>query len=455
MKKVLVVSYHFPPSGGARTRRTLKFLKYWPQFEWQPVVLTTKHTQYISFDPSLIGQIPKDVSIYRANDLSSYTQGLKACARNEPADASVSEMSRRPTWLNHALHRSLNFLKKWVAIPDPFVILWVPFAVLKGRSVCRSERIDLIYATAPPFSNHVAAAILKRLTQKPLVTDFRDAWIANPMRKLRLPQARRRVEARIEHAVIQQATAVVCTTDGMMQDFRARYPHELPQKFVLITNGYDREDVPTCMSDEADTDSDKMRIVHTGNLTAERSPRQFLESLRRLLDARPDLKDHIEVVFVGKSERFLDGCRLEDYLSTYELHHVVKLPGYVSRAEAMAYQTSASILLLLIGVVPKEQILTYGIASKLYDYMLTQKPIMTLADQGPVSDIVERTNMGVVLEPSDIDGMTAYLSNAFDLYTHHCLGIEPNLDEINKYDIQILSETLTELFDTCVSKLSP
>jgi glycosyltransferase involved in cell wall biosynthesis len=401
-----------------------------------------------------MAQIPKDVAIYRTHDLSLYTRRLKMFARHEPADASASEMPRRATWLNRALHPCLNFLKKWVAIPDPLVIWWVPFAVLKGLAVCRSERIDLIYATAPPFSNHVAAAVLKWLTQKPLVIDFRDAWIANPMRKLRLPQARRRVEARIEHTVIRQAAAVVCTTDGMTQDFRARYPHEPPQKFVLITNGYDREDVPSCMADEAETDSAKMRIVHTGNLTAERSPRPFLESLRRLLDTRPDLKDRIEVVFVGKSERFLDGCRLEDYLSTYELHHVVKLPGYVSRAEAIAYQCSASILLLLIGVVPKEQIWTYGIASKLYDYMLTQKPIMTLADPGPVSDIVERTNMGVVLEPSDVDGMTAYLSNAFDLYTHHQLRIEPNLDEINKYDIQILSGTLTELFDAYVSKLS-
>ncbi|MDH3598528.1 MAG: glycosyltransferase [Candidatus Tectomicrobia bacterium] len=359
-------------------------------------------------------------------------------------------MPRRTTWLNRVLQRSLNFLKRWIAIPDPLVIFWVPFAILKGLSVCRNERIDLIYATAPPFSNHVAAAILKLLTQKPLVTDFRDAWIANPMRKLRLPQARRRVEARIEHAVIRQADAVVCTTAGMTQDFCARYPQELQQKFVWISNGYDREDVPACMADEAEADSFKMRIVHTGNLTAERSPRHFLESLRRLLDTRPELKDRIEVVFVGKSEPFLDGCRLEDYLGTYELHHVVKLPGYVSRAEAMAYQTSANILLLLIGVVPKEQILTYGIASKLYDYMLVQKPIMTLADQGPVSDIVERTNMGVVLEPSDVEGMTTYLSDTFDLYTRHQLRIEPNLDEIDKYDIQILSGNLAELFDACI-----
>ena len=454
MKKVLVVSYHFPPSGGARTRRTLKFLKYWPRFEWQPVVLSTKNTQYVSFDPSLIEQVPRNVAIYRANDLSSHVQGLKMFARNEPVNTSVSEVSRRTTWLKRALHRSFNFLKRWVALPDPLVIYWAPFAILKGLVVCRRERIDLIYATAPPFSNHVAAAILKVLTRKPLVTDFRDAWIANPMRKLRFPQARRRVEGRIEQAVIRQADAVVCTTEGMTQDFRARYPHEPPAKFVLITNGYDREDVPVCLADEAEADSSKMRIVHTGNLTEERSPRHFLESLRRLLDARPELKDRIEVVFVGKSDRFLDGCRFEDYLGTYELHHVVKLPGYVSRAEAMAYQTSASILLLLIGVVPKEQILTYGIASKLYDYMLVQKPIMTLADQGPVSDIVERTNMGVVLEPSDVEGMTTYLSDAFDLYARHQLRIEPNRDEISKYDIQILSGHLAEVFEACVPALS-
>jgi hypothetical protein len=120
----------------------------------------------------------------------------------------------------------------------------------------------------------------------------------------------------------------------------------------------------------------------------------------------------------------------------------------------MAYQTSAGILLLLIGVVPKEQILTYGIASKLYDYMLTQKPIMTLADQGPVSDIVVRSNRGVVLEPSDVEGMTTYLSKTFDLYTHHQLRLEPNLNEIDKYDIEILSETLAELFDACVPSLA-
>ncbi len=451
MHTVLVISYHFPPIGGARTRRTLKFLKYLPKFQWQPVVLTAKTANLFAFNASSVEKIPEDVAIYRANDLSSRIQRLRGLALNESSERLTSPVRlERSPMLKRGLRGVLSLLKKWLAIPDPLIVFWVPFAICKGLLVFRYERIDLIYATAPPFSNHIVAVALKWLTQTPVVTDFRDAWVTNPMRTLRLPLARRRVELQVERGVIRHSDLVVSTTDGMRQDFHTRYPQERDQKFALVSNGYDREDELRATAAPCDAPDHKMRIIHTGNMTPERSPLCFLESLLELLDYRPELKDQIEVVFVGESEFFLDGYQLDDYLNAYALHEVVKLPGYVSRSEAMQYQTHADILLLLIGVVPKEHILTYGIASKLYDYMLSKKPIMTLADQGPVSEIVERTNMGVVIEPSDVDSMKAYLSHMFDQFMQGQLNVVPNQDEIDKYDVQLLSENLAGLFETCL-----
>jgi hypothetical protein len=171
-----------------------------------------------------------------------------------------------------------------------------------------------------------------------------------------------------------------------------------------------------------------------------------------LLDDRPLLENEIQVYFIGESSAFLDGKKVEDYIKQYNLETVVKLIGHVPRKEATQYQMHAHILLLIIGVVPKEQIFTYGIASKVFDYMMAKKRVLTIAEKGPVSELVEKTKIGDVLEPSDIEGIKQFLAISYDAYTNNSLHVNADMEEIAKYDVGFLSERLAELFRACLRK---
>jgi glycosyltransferase involved in cell wall biosynthesis len=225
-----------------------------------------------------------------------------------------------------------------------------------------------------------------------LILDFRDAWTANPVRRMKYPGARHLIESFLEKIVIRSADMVVSTTEGMTQDFRRRYEIEAAKKFITLPNGYDREEF--CIPGKPARDHcDKMRIVHTGHLRLERSPKPLLIALRRLFDEKPNLTHDIEVYLVGENQPFLDGKTIDNYLEEFRLDSVVKLVAHVPQTEAIRYQMSADILLLVIGVVPPEEISTYGVASKVFDYMLAGKPVLTVSDPGPVSELVERTQI--------------------------------------------------------------
>jgi glycosyltransferase involved in cell wall biosynthesis len=449
MAKVLVISYDFPPTGGSKTRRLLKFLKYLPKFHWTPIVLTSKSRTPFGYDPSLMEMIPQETHVHRAFDLSSSLKRIFPFSHNGQS-AVTATLERRPmersskTYLGRLCREVLSYIKRCTAIPDVF-ILWAPFAVAVGFKAIKREEVDVIYSTGPPFSNHIIGMCLKGLTKKPLILDFRDAWTANPVRRMKYPAVRHHIELFLEKIAIRNADLVISTTEGITQDFRRRYELGSTTKFITLPNGYDRDEF--CLPVETKKEwRDKIRIVHTGILRLERSPKPLLLALQQLFDEHPTLEHSFEVYLIGENKPFIDGKKITDYISEFDLASVVKVIGHVPQQEALQYQMSADILLLVIGVVAPEDVLTYGIASKVFDYMVAGRPVLTLADPGPVSELVERTEIGPVFAPSDIDGIKQYLLAAVEAFKAGQLEIKSNKQEIDKYDFQKITGELVQRF---------
>jgi glycosyltransferase involved in cell wall biosynthesis len=443
VKKVLVISYHFPPSGGSKTRRLLKFLKYLPQFRWMPIVLTTSGGTGFGFDPSLVDIIPREILIHRAFDLSSVFKSILGISGQERSVSTEQRRQRLRISTGRIWRKVVDWVKQWTAIPDAFLLMWAPFATCVGFRAIAREETDVIYSTGPPFSNHIVGMCLKRITGKPLILDFRDAWSANPVRRIKFAGTRHVIENILEKLVIRSADLVVSTTEGITEDFRRRYGPQPAGRFITLPNGYDRDEFcfPNSLSKEQ---RQKMRIVHTGQLTVERSPRPLLIALRQLLDERPDLTDYIEVYLVGENQTFLDGKTIENYLEEFRLHSVIRLVGHVPQPEAIQYQVSADILLLVIGAVSPEEVSTYGIASKVFDYMIAGRPVLALADPGPVSDLVQETQIGPSFAQSDIVGIKQYLAHAVDAFKQGRLEVRSNKEEIQKYDFRNITSQLVE-----------
>ena len=437
MKKLLIVAYPFPPTGGAPVKRTLKFLKFLPHYGWRPAVLTVEERMARHPDPSLLPEIPAGIPVYRAWSPGRFFK--KKESSGTPTRASAGKADRasgRGGWIR----RFRGFLRTWVAIPDAF-ILWAPFAVARGLRIIRREKVSVIYSTAPPFTDHLVALVLKKITGKPLVVDFRDAWIAEPA-KVWPHSTRKRIESRLEEKVIRGADAVISATEGVTRDFRERYPREDPLKFHTITNGYDGEDFRGIRP--VSSSAAKLRIVHTGIFRLERSPRTFLNALSLLLKERPQLRERVEVVFVGKNLPLSDGKRVEEYVREFGLEDVVEIGGFVSRRESLAYQKSADLLLLVVGKVPPDLTDKYGIPGKVYDYIASGVPILAITDEGPVSRLVRRTRTGVVAPVEDVAAIKNLLAA---LLEGERIPYEPDEEEVGRYDFARLARRLADVLD--------
>lgn len=447
MRNVLVVCYDFPPGGGAGVKRTMKFVKYLPALGFRPTVLAVRDGNYELRDEKLLEEVSPEVVVHRAwtfetlyarrrkeKLLGSSGKGQAAQPPHRALFSECAEMPRR--------------LARYLKVPDSR-ILWLPAAFALGRNIIQREAIDVIYATGPSFTNHLLGAALGRWCRRPLVCDFRDAWTADPMLRPGVPARLLCIHARQEAFVIRQSQAVITTNPFVTEDFRKRYGENSGRRYETIYNGYDPDDynLPSLKRDAAD----KLRVVYTGRLYGERSPKSFLEAVRLVLTRKPALRDRIEIVFVGSCEAFADGCRIEDYVSSMGLAGVVRLTGHLSRKESLARQAEADVLLCIIGAVPEAGRYTYGISGKIFDYLPWKRPILALADEGASATFLREHGIGLVFGLTDIAGVADYLTQKCQTC---CEGIEPEpaLDALwEKYDTRNQTRQLANCLHSVIN----
>lgn len=438
-RPLLIVAHAFPPSGGASVRRVLKMIQYLARWGWDITVLAPKRGKQFAYpyDPSLLTQVPADVQVVETFTPESWVRPSTVSPNSRSSQVHHAKVSI--AFFRSLYRRLYKQLGALVGIPEA-AIMWLPFAVQAGFRILRQGTTRAIFATAPPYSALLVATVLKKFTGIPLVLEFRDAWIAGPTRPYSSVW-RRRIETQQEEWCVRAADRVVSVTKGVTRDFVERYARVVdPEVFVTIPNGYDREDFCTipAVKDEV---RDRFRIVYTGTLAGKRTPRYFLKALHELFRTRPDLRSKVEVLFVGKSDRFCDGKHLEEYIQMYKLGDVVHVVGFVSRQESLCYQLKADLLLLLVGVVPVEESQCYGLSAKVFDYALAGKPVLAIAEDGATADFVRASGIGEVVSHHDTAGIVASVERALtDRFTY-----QPRQDILAKYDYGVLLQQMESL----------
>ena len=232
MKHVLFVAYGFPPVGGAGVQRTVKFVKYLKAFGWQPSILTVKNPSVPIYDPKQIADIPRECKIFRAKTL-------------EPSYSLKNNfLSKQYTsGLSKSIKRILRFTQSIVLLPDP-QILWWPLLIFSLIRILRSEKVECIFVSAPPFSSLVPVTLLGKLFDVPVVADYRDDWsfsrsnIENAVKTL----FARMVDDRLERFVILNCDALTVATRSYAENILRKFPSTRREKCYVITNGYDSSD---------------------------------------------------------------------------------------------------------------------------------------------------------------------------------------------------------------------
>lgn len=421
LRKVLIIAYSFPPMGGGRVRRVLKFSKYLKDFGWTPVILTAKRHVASVFDEGLLNELPEDIKIFKALCLEP-TSHLKDRIRR-------SNNSKRSFFsFRGIIARFFTKFKWWVFVPDTR-IGWIPFAVMSGLRIVRREKINVIMVIGEPYSSFFSGAILKLLTKKPLILDFRDEWAQlNRYFFPDKPSLVKVIERRMERFVIGCADKVISVTDPIINTFKNTYPC-WADKFICISNGFDPDDFRGLSAQR--TPDGKFIITYAGSLYALRSPASFLNALEWLHRHEPAIAEDIRVVFIGTAEpdilRLLDGYREK---------------GWVVFADFMKYQEVVRCLSqsdLLLYIQDQAQIGGRFLPAKLFDYIGVKRPILALAGDGVVKDTIERLNCGLTVSADDAVQIALALKQLYGLHKSGKLVFQINED----YQMQFNRRELT------------
>lgn len=346
-RHILMIAYHFPPlAGSSGIQRTLQFVRYLPEFGWQPIVLTTHPRAYPRTSDDQLQDIPAGVTVIRAPAFDSARHFALA--------------GRYPSF---------------IARPDRW-ISWLPGATLMGKRIIRQYRPQCIWSTYPIATAHRIGYALKHISGLPWIADFRD-----PMAQDDYPAdpATWASFKRIEELVFANARGVVFTTPSALAHYRARYPQMPTDRLRLIENGY-TEDSFLGLEADARTlgplNPGRFTLLHSGIVYAsERDPTHLFAALQRMVQ-----QHHIDPAhFLLRLRAHNNSAYLQSLIKRYQLQTMIQLADPLPYRCALVEMLRADGLLILQASDCNQQI-----PAKLYEYLRTKRPVLALTD--PLGD---------------------------------------------------------------------
>ena len=375
MKRVLLISFYFPPRQAIGAVRPMGLKKYLPRFGWECVVITPKLGRESRIDPDVIETGYVDV-------LEQWKRKLRLDPKQSlHAQLSLPEAKERNTRLPHTF--LLGQLKEVLAYPDPMKG-WVGFACEEIDKLA-GHQFDAIISSAPPISSHLIGRHAKRVLRRPWVADFRDLWTQNVDSR---PSLVRPFERRLEKRLVANADALVTVSDDWAAKLKSRY-RDVPVH--AITNGFDPDDFP----------SREIRLTELFTITyagllyqGKRDPTPLLQAVQELIAEGAISPARFRMRFYGPVEPWFVAA-----IAKYGVQQVTEVPGIIPRREAIERQRESHLLLQLGWYDRREKGQHTG---KLFEYLGSRRPILALGGApGAMSDVLDHTGAGVHLQTKD------------------------------------------------------
>jgi glycosyltransferase involved in cell wall biosynthesis len=423
-RRALVIAYYFPPMGLSGVQRTLKFVKYLPKFGWHPTVLTVDPQGYLARDESLLEELNgRDIRIVRT-----------------PA-AGPGRIFRRREVVGvppERLRRILSRLSDALFIPDN-KIGWKRTAVRSALALHRETPFDLLFATAPPFSDFLIAREIKKRVNRPLVLDYRDPWVDAPFRWYPTP-LHRVWHTALERRALRSSSHVVVTNRRVKELILQRHKFLTYHDIEIIPQGFDPEDFavqdPLPLRGSR-MKHQKMRIAYAGVFWEDRVPDYFLQALHDLFIRTPRLRGRIEAVFIGT---FREENR--KLVAKLGLQDSVVVLGYLPHRECVRELLRSDVLWMIVGD-------DVGSPGKVYEYIGARKPILGCAPEGFIRSTILEAG-GTVVAPNDVEGIRSALEGYFEKFERNELE-GPATEVVEKYDRVALSGALVKIFESLIA----
>lgn len=394
-KRVLIITYYWPPSGGSGVQRWLKFAKYLPEAGWEPVIFTPENPDFDLKDESLEKEISKDLEVLKFPIWEPYQLLDRIRGKKESHPGRVLEQREQSF-----IEKAAIWLRANLMVPDPRVF-WVKPSVKFLTDLIEKGQFQAIITTGPPHSMHLIGRDLKRKMGVFWLADFRDPWSQwEFLDKLPMQNRVREKHKKLEQSVLKEADIVTTISQTFQHDLEQLSRREIK----LLTNGFDPADMPEGFS-VGDKKDCSLHLVYTGIIDSIRNPMPLLKAMREEFSKE---KGDIRFTFVGRvSDQVREEIASDSWLSAH-----VDFAGYVSHQEVFEYYANADALALILTNTKNAK---GNIPGKLFEYMATTLPILALGDpEGDSAKILEESGAGKVLAHTDHVAIQVSLRKLFE-----------------------------------------
>lgn len=435
MKKVLIITYYWPPSGGAGVQRWLKFTKYLRDYGWEPIIYTPENPESPTNDSSLEKDIPQNLTVIKTKIWEPYNwyKVFIGQKKGDKINAAFLTESKKP--------KKFEKISVWIRgnffIPDARKF-WVKPSVKYLSNYIKQNPVGAVISTGPPHSMHLIALGLKRKLNIPWMADFRDPWTnIDFYSKLMLTPMADHKHKRLELEVLSKADIVACVGQTWLDELAQIYSKGIhldnsqftihnSEKFRFISNGYDPDDYS---SEKVEADK-KFSIVYIGTLDKSRNPGILWKTLSKIVKKNPAFAKDLQLKLVGKTDIAVTEDIENNGLSPY----MEKTP-YLTHAEVTQVQKKSQVLLLLINNTPNAMGITTG---KFFEYLAARRPILCIGPKGGDADkILEETKGGLISGYEDSQTLEANILYFYNKYKQGNLPSESV--NIEKYSRKVLT----------------
>jgi glycosyltransferase involved in cell wall biosynthesis len=429
---VLLVNYTFPPVGGVNVLRVASLARYLPAHGIRVDVLTTRNPSSVGLDPSLLNDIPPEVTVHRTitldlpfgvkKTIKRLLTGSKPPTEQAPKDAPAG----KPNPLKRIVQDAL--------LPDPQVT-WVPILSRAAPRIIRERKIDLVLISCAPFSTlRLAETLRKQFPRLPIVLDFRDEWLSTTFDVASFNFSRsersRSFSIQAEARAVASATAVVSVTEAARREIRSRYPQHPEQKFLYVPNGFDATRLSPTATAQSPRKDARIAIAYVGSVYASTEPTKLVEALKSLPD---DVRSRFLIRFIGHVEEPRYRAAL------LELGDMVELQGYLPQREALAVMNEADYVLLITHD-------RLNVSAKFYDYIGAGKPILAcIHPGGDARLLLDQLRAGWWADSQDVAAMRALFQQAADRGNPPFADFHPDTTGIAAYERSVIASRYADL----------
>lgn len=433
MKKVLIITYYWPPTGGSGVQRWLKMSKYLPEYGWHPVIYTPENPESGIIDNSLQKDIHENLTVVKTKIKEPFEIYKKITGRKKGEMIGTGFLSEKKS--DSFAEKLSVWIRGNIFIPDARM-LWIKPSVKFLTSYLKKKPVDLIVSTGPPHSMHLIALKVSKKLSVPWIADFRDPWTGIDFyHQLKLTRFADNKHKKLEKQVLKNAGGVITVNRTLASDLEKISG----RKVDVVTNGFDPDDYLITNNNNI---SDKFLLCHLGSMNKDRNHEIFWRALKELKNEIPGFANDLHMELIGATD-----YSVREIVKEYNLDNNVNYIKFAGHQTAINKAAQAQVLYLPLNNTPNAKGIT---PTKFFEYLAIRRPVLCIGpEDGDAAVIINETGCGIVAGFENYNKVKSALVDFYNQYKNRG-EVNLNCNNINNYSRKIIAGKVAALFEKSI-----